>query len=108
MARFFYCNYWGITTGEKVNSIIIQFLIERIFKEIKGVHTSKTVFHSPNDDALTYDEWNALRYAASYVPKCLRNHLKHSGHPLKRELMWRLLNLTDESDDVIEDDEIKY
>ena len=101
MAKFF-----TLTTGEKVNSIIIQFLIDRIFKEIIGVHfTSKTVSHNPNDDALTYDEQNALRYAAGYVPKCLKNRLKHSSHPLKRELMWRLLDLTDESDDFIEDDE---
>ena len=40
--------------------------------------------NSTNDDALTYDKQNSLCYAAGYVPKCLRNCIKHSGHPLKR------------------------
>ena len=52
---------------------------------------------------MTYDKQNSLCYAAGYVPKCLRNCLKHSGHPFKRQLMWKLLDLTDENDDVIED-----
>ena len=53
---------------------------------------------------MSYDEQNALCYAAGYIPKCLRNQLKKSSNPLKRELMWRLLDLTDETDDVTADE----
>ena len=100
-------NFFIISTGKKANSIIIQFLVDRIFKAIIGIRftSQKVISSSCNDEAsLTYDEQNALRYAAGYIPKCLRNQLKRSSHPLKRELMWRLLDLTDETDDVTDDE----
>ena len=100
-------NFFIITTGKTANSIIIQFLVDRIFKAIISIRfTSQTV--TPGccncDLVLTHDEENALRYAAGYIPKCLRDRLNHSSHPLKRELMWRLLDLTDETDDTGDDE----
>ena len=99
--------FFVVTTGKKANSIIIQFLVDRIFKATISIRfTSQTVTPGccNGDVVLTHDEENALWYAAGYIPKCLRDRLKHSSHPLKRELMWRLLDLTDETDDTADDE----
>ena len=55
--------------------------------------------------SLTYEEKNALRYTAGYVPRALRKKLKKSAHPLKEELVLCLVEMTegdrgiDESED---------
>ena len=95
-----------VTTGKKANAVIIQFLIDKLFKAIIQSHvTVQTITPGGcSEVTLTYIEQNALRYAAGYIPKHLRSNLKSSAHPLKRELMWRLLDLTDEMDDVTADE----
>ena len=100
-------SFFITSTGKEANSIIIQFLVDRMFKAIIGIRFTfqAATCGSCNDEAvLTYDEQNALRYAAGYIPKQLRSQLQRSSHPLKRELMWRLLDLTDETDDVTDDE----
>ena len=36
-----------------------------------------------SETGLTYEEVNALRYSAGYVPRALRKKLEHGSHPLK-------------------------
>ena len=105
--------FFTITTGKIANSVIIQFLVDQIFKSIVSIHfasTSKLTSAGNADQPamLSYDEQNALRYAAGYIPKCLRDRLQHSSHPLKRELMWRLLDLTDENDDAVDNESTEW
>ena len=40
-----------------------------------------------------YEENNALRYTAGYIPKALEKQLKRSAHPLKEKLITRLEEL---------------
>ena len=53
---------------------------------------------SSSQQRLSYEEQNALRYAAGYIPRALRKRLERSGHPLKEELILCLLDLTDDDD----------
>ena len=46
--------------------------------------------------ALTYEEINAIRYAAGYVPRALKKKLTKSPHPLKEDLQVCLLDLLDD------------
>ena len=49
--------------------------------------------------SLTYEEANALRYTAGYIPRALAKKLKKSAHPLSEELSICLLDLVDDDDD---------
>ena len=49
--------------------------------------------------SLTYEEANALRYTAGYIPRALAKKLKKSAHPLSEELSLCLLDLVDDDDD---------
>ena len=51
---------------------------------------------------LDYQESNALRYAAGYVPRAIRKRLERGSHPLKEELVLCLVEMCE--DDGTEDD----
>ena len=51
---------------------------------------------SSHNKHLTYEETDAIRYVAGYIPRALRKELLKSTHPLKKELMLCLLNDGDE------------
>lgn len=44
---------------------------------------------------MTYNEKNALRYAAGYVIQHLQKQVKRSAHPLKDELEFCLIELNE-------------
>ena len=46
----------------------------------------------------SYEEENALRYAAGYIPRALRRKLERSSHHLKEELILCLEELVMERD----------
>ena len=48
--------------------------------------------------ALTYEEINAIRYAAGYVPRALKKKLTKSAH-LKEDLQLCVLDLLDDGDE---------
>ena len=56
------------------------------------------------ETSLTYEERNAIKYAAGYVIRNLRKKLKRSAHPLKDELLQLLDDLvtSDNADDFSE------
>ena len=56
------------------------------------------------ETSLTYEERNAIKYAAGYVIRNLRKTLKRSAHPLKDELLQLLDDLvtSDNADDFSE------
>ena len=64
-------------------------------KEWYVIHERETL---PSDESLSYEEKNALRYTAGYnVPRALKKKIDRSSHPLKKELLLCLLNLSEES-----------
>ena len=75
-----------------------------MFKElIKKQFPAPSLPDSPQStkQPLTYEEKNALYYAAGYIPRTLRKQLEHSEHELK-ELILCLHELTE--DDGIDDE----
>ena len=53
---------------------------------------------------LAYQECNAIRYAAGYVVRHLRQRLERGSHPLKEELVLCLVDMcTDNEDDSLPD-----
>ena len=58
---------------------------------------------SPEELSLSYEEQNALRYAAGYIPRALTKKLRTSSHPLKDQLTLCLIDLTDDADDISSD-----
>ena len=50
----------------------------------------------PKDDSLSYEEKNALRYTAGYIPRALKKKIDRFSHPLKKELLLCLLDLSEE------------
>ena len=61
--------------------------------------TSLPKLTSQAEDAnLTYEERNALQYAAGYIPIALTKKLKHSSHHLKEKLVLCLTGTTHRAD----------
>ena len=58
--------------------------------------TSKSITPASSIEALSYNEENALRYTAGYVPKAIR---KRRGHPLKQDMMLCLSEFADDNED---------
>lgn len=70
---------------QHVTDIVVEKLILDSFQVIEGQECTET--------SLTYEERNALKYAAGYVIRNLRKRLKRSADPLKDELLQLLDDL---------------
>ena len=72
--------------NSNLSPIFCQYVGDQVFKELIKLHyplesseaTAAVTAHS----ALTYEEINAIRYAAGYVPRALKKKLTKSAHPL--------------------------
>lgn len=80
--------------------IFCQYVGHCMFKELVKLHHPLTQTASATSNSpLTYDETNALRYAAGYVPRLLKKKLKKSKHPLREDIQLCLLDLLDDGDE---------
>ena len=84
--------------------IFYQYITTYMFRElIKKQFPAPSLPDSCNmQQCLTYEEKNALYYAAGYIPRALRKQLERSKHELKEELILCLHELTE--DDGIDDE----
>ena len=75
--------------GKQITPIFYQYVTTAIFKEVIKHQFPINAETGPAKDlpALTYEESNALRYAAGYVPRALRKRLEKGSHPLKEEII---------------------
>ena len=95
----------GATTD--ADPTFYQYVVGEIFDEILKQHcpivqpTSGVT--SQEELSLSYEEQNALRYAAGYIPRALTKKLHTSAHPLKDQLTLCLIDLTDDADDISSD-----
>lgn len=88
----------------KVSPIFCQYVGNFIFKELIRVHHPITESPKSNSSQpLTYEETNALRYAAGYIPRALRKKLSKSRHPLKDDIQLCLFDLLDDGDEEAND-----
>ena len=70
--------------------IFYQYVTDQVFKDMILQHfqvNTETGNGAHSETGLTYEEVNALRYSAGYVPRALRKKLERGSHPLKEELV---------------------
>ena len=88
------------TGNFQVCHMFCQYVGHRVFKElIKLSHPLDECADITVPPKLTYEETNALRYAAGYVPRALKQKLSKSAHPLKEYLQLCILDLLDDGDE---------
>ena len=68
-------------------------MFKDLVKKQYVIHERETL---PRDESLSYEEKNALRYTAGYIPRALKKKIDRSSHPLKKELLLCLLDLSEE------------
>jgi len=85
----------------EISHIFCQYVGHHVFKQlIKLSHPLDECTESSSEvQKLTYEETNALRYAAGYVPRALKKKLSKSTHPLKEDLQLCVLDLLDDGDE---------
>ena len=68
--------------------IFFQHLTSTIFMDMvrQEFPVVETGPQRQEEQALSYEEKNALRYAAGYVPRHLKKRLQKSAHPMNQEL----------------------
>ena len=92
--------FLGKGTSTPSCPIFYQYVTDVVFNEmIKQQYPIEKTQSTTSEVTLTRDEVNALRYAAGYVPRALRQKLHKSAHPLKDELTLCLLDLLDDGDE---------
>ena len=76
-----------LKTSQIITTVILFFITTYMFRElIKKQLPAPSLPDSCNmQRCLTYEEKNALYYAAGYIPRALRKELEHSKHELKEE-----------------------
>ena len=82
----------------EADPIFHQYVGDHMFKDLVK---KRYVIHEreplPSDESLSYEEKNALRYTAGYIPRALKKKIDRSSHLLKKELLLCLLDLSEES-----------
>ena len=100
-----YISAWRAFLQKSGNStfspIFCQYVGDQVFKELIKLHCplESSEATATAHSALTYEEINAIRYAAGYVPRALKKKLTKSAHPLKEDLQLCLLDLLDDGDE---------
>ena len=88
--------------------IFYQYITDTFFRNMikQQFQLTNQEEQGGSDQALSYNEKNALRYAAGYVIRHLQKQVKRSAHPFKDELEFCLIELnetdneeSDESED---------
>ena len=76
-------------------------MCDSVFKELVKKHyplLDQGAGREQPQQSLSYQEKNALRYTAGYIPRALREKVERSNHPLMEELVLCLVDLTEEED----------
>ena len=90
-------NFLKTSTSVSPNPILYQFLTDSMLKQL--LQTSNPVPLPPVDiqqESLSYEERNALYYAAGFIPRALSKKIQRSNHPRKQDIQLCLAELTDD------------
>ena len=84
-----------LSIGKSASPIFYQHITDVIFKTMIKCHfpVNPVACQAHDVPPLDYQESNALRYAAGYVPRAIRKRLERGSHPLKEELVLCLVEL---------------
>ena len=79
----------SLTLGKLASPIFYQYITDLLFRDlVKRQYPLPARSEEPQSlPPLDYQEHNALRYAAGYVMRNLRQRLERGSHPLKEELV---------------------
>ena len=94
-----------LSIGKPASPIFYQYITDVMFKMMIKSHFPVSLVacgQTSGVPPLDYQESNALRYAAGYVPRAIRKRLERGSHPLKEELVLCLVEMCE--DDGTEDD----
>lgn len=96
-----YLAKWKLFLSQSVSveacPIFYQYVSDTMFKAVlKSSFPVEQRAPIAREPSLSYDEKNALRYAAGFVPLSLRKKLERSAHPLKEELILCLRDMTED------------
>ena len=91
-----------LSIGKSASPNFYQYITDVLFKTMIKCHFPVNTVASQVHDVtpLDYQESNALRYAAGYVPRPIRKRLERGTHPLKEELVLCLVELCEDGTDV--------
>ena len=92
-------------TIRKGNPIFIQFTTHHIFKQLMKCNPAVSSWPASMsaEEALTYHEQNALRYATGYIPRNLMSKLEKSSHANKKALLLCLVDLVEEDSGICDE-----
>ena len=94
----------SIKSVNKGSAIFLQYVTTHIYKQlINKQFATPAIVHQKTACTLSYEEKNALRYAAGYIPRNLMSKLKRSACHNKESLSMCLLDIIEE--DCMGDDE---
>ena len=91
----------SLTLGKPASPIFFQYISDLLFKElVKHKYPLPATTLSKPLPAMNYEEHNAVRYAAGYVVRRLRQRLERGSHPRKEEMVLSLVGMCeDDSED---------
>lgn len=93
----------------KSDPIFYQYVTDFIFKSI--IKEKFPVIEDNQhevEEVIGYEEQNVIRYMAGYVLRSLQKKLNRSLHPLKKELLFCLIDLLEESEEKEEDETMDW
>ena len=89
------------TNSPSGSPVLYQHLTDLVFKTL--LHSKYSIMVNDTENIsttpLTYNEVNALRYAAGYVCRHIRKKIEASSHPLKEEMVLSLMTMVKEKSD---------
>ena len=95
----------------EADPIFYQYVSDSVFKELVKKHypvLDQGASREQSQQSLSYEEKNALRYTAGYIPRALRKKVERSNHPLMEELVLCLVDLTEEEDGTQDESTVSY
>ena len=96
-----WCTFLQRSGASEMSSIFYQYVGDYMFKQLIKLHHPLHVseFKGTDHSTPTYEEKNAIRYAAGYVPRSLKKKILKSAHPLKEDIQLCILDLLDDGDE---------
>ena len=84
----------SVTANNPMQPVLYQHLTDLIFRILIDDHFKVEYIDQDGTSEITHDEASALRYAAGYILRHVRENLEKGHHELKEELILCLMALT--------------
>ena len=94
-------NTFLLLSGSETSPIFVQYVSHFIFKQLIVTQNpvQEEAQSKDSNEGLTYEELNAVRYAAEWVARALQKKLLRSSHPRRGDLQLCLKDILDNGDE---------